>query len=441
MGKRKAPPGAAGCIALEAFFGAAHSPVNAQVSTLAAAAPAGDGTPVFTAAGLRPWTVVAVEGDAVFTALAAGGGAGEGTAPNCRVTAVLMGEGCDAALPRVLMRVIVTTTGMPGGEPTPLVLELGSAAAATAGDCAVEYAAAHLGGNMEGVMARACEHWPVGMPYYHSIDDHHNPSRRHSGDDALLQFPDTLLLPRACAALGGGELEVVARHTIPAGTCFLYGGYGTDVHSDSTIVVDTGDDPITDPEDGMLLQGQSVARLINYFRGFAQEGNVSLSAATYETPDGEPNRVLTFFVANRTIVAGELVLATSYSRDYDLCLDRLSVMGGAFVSLNEAALRGLPEIDFAHETEDVVAVRAAPTGAVAYYLLLEEEAHGRWAAEPLMHTATAEGTTVLARKQGDVAPDTLDVRDLIPLAFGWDYKAESGSDEDRAHRLVVTGAL
>ena len=121
----------------------------------------------------------------------------------------------------------------------------------------------------------------------------------------------------------------MARFDIPVGTCFPYSGpFCADPDaSDYSFLCD---------ETNFSLDGQSVLRFANYYRGFAESGNVTF-VSDVRYVGNEPVHVV-FGVVIEPIQKGALVLMTSYERDYDTFLNRIS-MGGEFVSFREASTR------------------------------------------------------------------------------------------------------
>ena len=143
---------------------------------------------------------------------------------------------------------------------------------------------------------------------------------------------------------------------------------------------------------------------------------------------------------------GELVLAQSYSTNYDGYLDRLSVGKGLYLSLNETIRAGLPKPSNPWSETDVVAVRRY--GELFFYVILGGEELGekkevgkrtsRRRGKDDVITAThlnVRPLRIKTRKCLVVDDDACDrdavisSADAIWLVPSWDYNEVSSYDE------------
>ena len=244
-------------------------------------------------ADVGAWTAMAMEGDDVYHALLCNDSSSDvfEPTPNCMAISIYMGAPSCVSI----LRVVITFSDMRVGEK--LILGASSSAA---------YDPAAMA-------PRSCEFWNASEMYCHGLLSHHS----ETCGPTTLQFPYTLMEPRICDELPGGQLEVVARHPIPRGTAFLYGGLLTPGFKDSY----DGDYAIavghlvgnnkTDNKEWWDLEGGCVVRFINHFGGFRETGNIRIVLFSVRVDSGDHLPVVVF-VATEDIPQGELVLACSY---------------------------------------------------------------------------------------------------------------------------------
>ncbi|CUG68929.1 Hypothetical protein, putative [Bodo saltans] len=156
--------------------------------------------------------------------------------------------------------------------------------------------------------------------------------------DAVLQFPFNLIQVRPCMRLRG-ELEVVAKHFVPMGTCFLYCGpkiRRKDESDKGAISTAMSIDRM-----GRRIKGGNIMKFVNHRFGFAEEGNVAFrrGAIMYRRrhfPERGPVEThINFFIATKDIPAGELLLAEGYGPEYDSFIERIAYCGGRYLSAEE----------------------------------------------------------------------------------------------------------
>jgi len=302
--------------------------------------------------------------------------------------------------------------------------------------------------SLRALQSRTCEYWTQfygDLPYYHSFPlSPETPSSQLATREPIMHFPDTLLEPRPCEKLPGRELEVVARFFIPKGTCFGYcGPLSSNEHNSYTYTATTG----------QSFDGQSVTRCINYFRGFADKGNVTFTEARidYNVIDAsgkksETQQSIVMLTSIEDILPGQLVLATRYDRSYDMYLDRMSLHQGRFLSPREAREAGLTVLDPPVEVHDIIGVRSPTTGSVSFFLVWFDrdiQSEDQWQYEPLLSTpGRADGNPgrIVSRwPQGEDGPESkwFDRDDFVILAKGWDYTNAEDERSDEARRWLI----
>jgi hypothetical protein len=191
--------------------------------------------------------------------------------------------------------------------------------------------------------------------------------------DAVLQFPFNLIQVRPCMRLRG-ELEVVAKHFIPMGTCFLYCGpkiRRKDESDKGAISTAMSIDRI-----GRRIKGGNIMKFVNHRFGFADEGNVAFrrGAIMYRRrhfPERGPVEThINFFIATKDIPAGELLLAEGYGPEYDSFIERIAYCGGRYLSAEERLWLTEQEMEQGPVQSSALArgPRAAPGSYAACYL-------------------------------------------------------------------------
>ncbi|KAK7202091.1 hypothetical protein NESM_000277800 [Novymonas esmeraldas] len=151
--------------------------------------------------------------------------------PNARCIALHYGLPSPSPHPRASLMAVVCTTRLEEGAEVHVLLEsyyrcldevawyrrCYDALNRRCGGCVVGEAGGDLRGDVYTGVRRFVA-WPSELAYYHGV------GRRHASPTAAAAFPCTLVDVRAAPELGEGQLGIVATAWLPYGTCLLYCG-------------------------------------------------------------------------------------------------------------------------------------------------------------------------------------------------------------------------
>jgi hypothetical protein len=390
----------------------------------------------FSSEDLAPWTVIAVERDAIFRSLRHNH-CQQAEHANCLLTWVTVGIPED----RVTVQIIVAgPKGIPAAtecrlldptiSPPPPRLQ-------STRRLAVDVTFPETEDAVD-------TEWPWGEPYYYGVGPRHKlPREQHSSSPTHSQstgtrigptvyYPDCALRVQNCAALGGDQKEVVAEAPIQQATCFAYCGPRCDP--------DLDDDTTMVQSDSTAYRGGNIIRYVNHYFGFSDAGNVVFRTAKLLTrssvSSGSTREVeLTFLITTRNIAPRELLLAQSYGPAYDIHLQRIALTKGLYLSAVEA--RRLLEIGLLPQyaphhlnslaVGDVVGLRET-NGKVKLHIIDEVVSQS---GALVLQALTELKFPQYAVPDDDAPTVTVLASHVIPFVNQWDFSL------DRDHRKLT----
>jgi hypothetical protein len=390
----------------------------------------------FSSEDLAPWTVIAVERDAIFRSLRHNH-CQQAEHANCLLTWVTVGIPED----RVTVQIIVAgPKGIPAAtecrlldptiSPPPPRLQ-------STRRLAVDVTFPETEDAVD-------TEWPWGEPYYYGVGPRHKlPREQHSSSPTHSQstgtrigptvyYPDCALRVQNCAALGGDQKEVVAEAPIQQATCFAYCGPRCDP--------DLDDDTTMVQSDSTAYRGGNIIRYVNHYFGFSDAGNVVFRTAKLLTrssvSSGSTREVeLTFLITTRNIAPRELLLAQSYGPAYDIHLQRIALTKGLYLSAVEARrlleIGLLPQYSPHHLNSlavgDVVGLRET-NGKVTLHIIDEVVSQS---GALVLQALTELKFPQYAVPDDDAPTVTVLASHVIPFVNQWDFSL------DRDHRKLT----